>query len=186
MNVTIKVLSNDSFEIKKVQKFLFKQIKKEFGYGYIPEWHQDIVNMEDYYISPDKNDFFIAYDENDKIIASIGIRGYDKNFSEFDQDYSKDKTASIWRLFVDEKYRRCGLASKMFNVAEEFANKKNYESIYLHTHKTLPGAIEFWKKMGFIIFLDENDELKTVHMDKIIHELNMAYHDSAFNYAVEF
>ena len=36
MNVTIKVLSNDSFEIKKVQKFLFKQIKKEFGYGYIP------------------------------------------------------------------------------------------------------------------------------------------------------
>ena len=128
MNVTIKVLSNDSFEIKKVQKFLFKQIKKEFGYGYIPEWHQDIVNMEDYYISPDK----------------------------------------------------------MFNVAEEFANKKNYESIYLHTHKTLPGAIEFWKKMGFIIFLDENDELETVHMDKIIHELNMAYHDSEFNYAVEF
>ena len=69
-------------------------------------------------------------------------------------------------------------------LASALAN--DYESIYLHTHKTLPGAIEFWKKMGFIIFLDENDELETVHMDKIIHELNMAYHDSEFNYAVEF
>ena len=60
MNVDIKELNNDPEQIKKVQKFLFEMIKLEFGYDYVPEWHQDIVNMEDYYIDPERNAFFVA------------------------------------------------------------------------------------------------------------------------------
>ena len=142
MKVTIKKLINDSKMINDVQKFLFDQIKREFGYDYVPEWHQDIMNMESYYINPERNNFFVAYNENCEIIATIGIRAYDKDFPEFRGIYSKNTTSSIWRLFVDRRYRRCGLASKMFSVAETFADNCGYENIYLHTHKTLPGAIE--------------------------------------------
>lgn len=184
MKVTIKKLINDSKMINDVQKFLFGQIKREFGYGYVPEWHQDIVNMESYYINPERNNFFVAYNENCEIIATIGIRAYDKDFPEFRNIYSKNTTSSIWRLFVDRKYRRCGLASKMFSVAETFAKESGYESIYLHTHKTLPGAIEYWTKMGFVVILDSNDELETVHMDKKIQGLEINSNSSVFKYAV--
>ena len=187
MNVIIKPLENDLHLIDKVQKFLFNQIQKEFGHGYVPEWHQDIIKIDDYYINPEKNNFFVAFnDENDEIIATIGLRGYDKNFEEFGNKFSKDKTASIWRLFVLDKYRRCGLASKMFNVAENFANACGYDDIYLHTHKTLDGALEFWSKMGFVVILDSCDELKTVHMDKKIKGFEIDAVRSSFNYAVEF
>ena len=184
MKVIIKKLINDLEMISDVQKFLFAQIKKEFGYDYVPEWHQDVVDMEKYYINPKRNNFFIAYNENCEIIATIGIRAYDKNFPQFRGQFSNDSTSSIWRLFVDEKYRRCGLASKMFSVAESFANEFDYEDIYLHTHKTLPGAIKFWTKMGFIIILDSNDELETVHMDKKIRGLEINTPHSIFKYAV--
>ena len=184
MKVTIKKLINDSKMINDVQKFLFNQIKREFGYGYVPEWHQDIVNMESYYINPERNNFFVAYNENCEIIATIGIRAYDKDFPEFRGIYSKNTTSSIWRLFVERKYRRCGLASKMFSVAETFANGCGYENIYLHTHKTLPGAIEYWTKMGFVVILDSNDELETVHMDKKIQGLEINSNSSVFKYAV--
>ena len=110
MNVTIKPLSNNPKEIEDVKKFLFKMIKLEFGYGYVPEWHQDIVNLEDYYINPERNNFFVAYYETGEIIGTIGIRAYDKDFPEFRHLYSKDTTSSIWRLFVDRRCRRCGLA----------------------------------------------------------------------------
>ena len=68
--ITKEDLLNLSYNRFNFISYMFKsgvatngdEIKKEFGYGYIPEWHQDIVNMEDYYISPDKNDFFIAYE----------------------------------------------------------------------------------------------------------------------------
>lgn len=185
MKVTIKELSNDSMEIKKVQKFLFSMIKQEFGYDYVPEWHQDIVKMEKYYINPKRNNFFVAYTETDEIIATIGIRAYDKDFLEFRHLYSKDSTSSIWRLFVDRRCRRCGMASKMFSIAENFANEAGYDDIYLHTHKTLPGALEFWTKMGFVVSLDANDELETVHMDKKIRGLDINPLASDFSYAVK-
>ena len=184
MNVTIKTLDGNSQQIEDVQKFLFKMIKKEFGYDYVPQWHQDIVKMDEYYINPERNNFFVAYTETGEIISTIGIRGYDKDFPEFRHLYSKEDTSSIWRLFVDERCRRCGLASKMFSIAENFANDVNYDKIYLHTHKTLPGAIEYWTKMGFVVILDSNDELETVHMDKKIQGIQLNHPSSIFQYAV--
>ena len=185
MNVVIKELINDSKQIEDVQNFLFKMIKLEFGYNYVPEWHQDIVNMDEYYINPKRNNFFVAYTETGEIIATIGIRAYDKDFPEFRHLYSKNTTSSIWRLFVDRRCRRCGLASKMFSIAENFANQAGYDDIYLHTHKNLDGALEFWTKMGFVVALDANDELETVHMDKQIRELEMNPLAQDFKYAVK-
>lgn len=185
MEVTIKELGKNSEEIEDVREFLFDMIKKEFGYDYVPEWHQDIVKMDEYYIDPERNNFFVAYLETGEIIATIGIRAYDKDFPEFRHLYSKQTTSSIWRLFVDRRCRRCGLASKMFSIAENFANGVGYDDIYLHTHKTLPGAIEFWTKMGFIVSLDANDELETVHMDKKIHQLQINPSANDFRHAVK-
>lgn len=185
MNVTIKKLSNDSHEIRKVQKFLFNMIKKEFGYGYVPKWHKDIVNLEDYYIAPKRNNFFVAYNENEEIISTIGIRAFDKDFPEFKHSYSNENTSSIWRLFVDKRCRRCGLASRMFGIAENFAKESNYTEIYLHTHKTLDGALDFWVKMGFIVTFDENNELETVHMDKNIYGLEINPGVADFQYVVK-
>lgn len=184
MNVEIRPMSNNSNEIVNVQKFLFKMIKKEFGYDYVPEWHQDIVKMDEYYINPENNNFFVAYNETGEIIATIGIRAYDKDFPEFRHLYSKDTTSSIWRLFVDVRFRRCGLASKMFSIAENFANEAGYDKIYLHTHKNLDGALEFWTKMGFVVALDSNDELETVHMDKKIQKLDISHLSNDYSYAI--
>ena len=57
--------------------------------------------------------------------------------------------------------------------------------IYLHTHKNLDGALEFWTKMGFVVVLDAGDELETVHMDKQIRELEMNPLAQDFKYAVK-
>jgi len=169
MSILIKILENDSKIIRNVQNFLFCQIKREFGYGYVPKFHEDIKNLEKFYILPERNIFLFAFDEDsNRIIATIGLRAYDKDFKEFSEIYSKYSTASVWRLFVDEEYRRCGIASRLFDIIEEFAYVNQYSNIYLHTHKTLDGAIDFWKKMGFKITIDTNNELQTVHMDKTI------------------
>ena len=73
----------------------------------------------------------------------------------------------------------------MFGVAETFANQQDYDFIYLHTHRTLNGALEFWTKMGFVITIDAGDELETVHMDKKIMGIEITSPSSTFNYALE-
>lgn len=185
MKVDIKELNKDSKDLMEIREFLFRMIKKEFGYDYVPNWHQDIMNLDEYYIDPERNAFFVAYSEDGEIIGTIGIRAYDKNFEQFKHLYSNESTSSIWRLFIDRRYRRCGLASKMFSVAENFAKDNGYNDIYLHTHKNLDGALRFWTKMGFVITLDEGDELETVHMEKYIKKLEISPQASILTYTLK-
>jgi ribosomal protein S18 acetylase RimI-like enzyme len=143
-------------------------IKKEYGYGYNPEYHKDIKNLKNIYLLNERNNLFIAKNEKEHIIGTIAIREYDKNFNELKNIYCKKSTASLWRLFVDKQYRRCGIASELVKKTEKFSRKKNYEKLYLHTHKNIKGALDFWQSLNYNITIDTNNKLKTVHMEKTI------------------
>ena len=59
------------------------------------------------------------------------------------------------------------LSSKsLTGVVEEFCYEKDFNEIYLHTQKNLVAGFNFWKKVGFHVTLDTNNELQTVHMVK--------------------
>jgi hypothetical protein len=77
------------------------------------------------------------------------------------------------------------LASKIYSIAENFAKENGFSDIYLHTHRNLDGALEYWTKMGFIIRLDEQDDLETVHMDKHIKKLEISPQASILTYAIK-
>lgn len=167
MEFTIKEIKNDDSEIENVKDFLYGQIKKEYGIGPNMEFHYDIESIDEYYINPSCNSFFIAYFDN-KIVATAGIRAYDKDFEFFKGVYSSHDTASIWRLMVDEEFRRHGLARKLVGVMEDFAKAAGYDKIYLHTHRYLDAALPFWKSVGYEITVEEDDYDETTHMVKYL------------------
>lgn len=167
MDVTIKELSNEACEIESAKEFLYDQIMKVYGIGPTPEFHYDIEGLDEYYVLPSSNAFFVAYD-GDKIVATAAIRSYDRDYEFFRGIYSKEDTASIWRLMVDEEYKRRGIARRLVTAMEEFARKEGYVRIYLHTHRYLDAALSFWKSMGYEITVEEDDYDETNHMVKIL------------------
>lgn len=163
----VKTLQNEDLSKYDVQKFIFNMINDEYGYGYIPDYHQDIINMEKYYLEPENNNFFMAIHHNTKkIIGTIGISAYDKDFPLLKRFYDTKTTASLSRVFVDKPYRRNGIASALVKCGEKFCKEMGYEKVYLHTHKTVPGALDFWISNNYRIVKDTDNDLKTVHMDK--------------------
>lgn len=165
MDFKIREINNDSDEIKLAQSFLFDQIKQVYGIGRMPEYHYDIDDLEKYYILPSRNNFYVAFD-GDKIVATAAIRAYDKDYEMFEGIYTPENTASIWRLMVDKKYRRHGLARNLVGIMEEFARSQSYDKIYLHTHRYLDAAMSFWKSLGYKVTLEEDDYDQTNHMLK--------------------
>ena len=165
MNINVREIKDNDLEINAAKDFLFNQIDKEYHIGPTPKFHYDIFDLRDYYISPDKSNFFVAID-GDKIVATAAIRPYDKDYEFFKGIYSKDDTASIWRLMVDKEYRRNGLARILVELIEDFARIEDYDRIYLHSHRYLEAAIPFWKSMGYETTLEEDDYDETTHMIK--------------------
>ncbi len=165
MNIEIREINDNENEIRLVQDFLYDQIMKEYGIGPNPKFHYDIDGIGEYYILPERNNFFIAWD-GDKIVATGAVRAYDKDYEMFKGIYSKENTASIWRLMVDETYRRHGLARNIVSRMEDFARSQSYDKMYLHTHRYLDAALSFWKSLGYEITVEEDDYDETSHMVK--------------------
>lgn len=167
MDLIIREVRNNPEEIEAVKEFLYGQIMNEYGIGPTPKFHYDIEGMVEYYILPCESNLYIALD-GEKIIATAAIRAYDVDYEAIKGMYSKEDTASIWRLMVDEKYRRHGIARKLVCTMEEFAKNEGYDKIYLHTHRYLESGIPFWTSAGYEITIEEDDYDETTHMVKYL------------------
>ena len=165
MDMEIREIKDDESEINSVKDFLFNQINLEYHIGPTPKFHYDIFGLNEYYIAPANSNLFVALDD-EKIVATVAIRPYDKDFEFFKGIYSKEDTASIWRLMVDKDYRRNGLARMLVRCVEDFAGNKGYCRIYLHTHRYLGSGLPFWKSVGYEITVEEDDYDETTHMVK--------------------
>lgn len=162
-------MQKNDIALYRVKEFLFDIINREFGFGYVPEYHMDICDMETCYLKPKKNTFFLAIHKNTKkLIGAAGIRAYDKDFEIFKDVYDPKSTASICRVFVDKNWRRNGIGSSLVSLAEDFCKRRGYAKVYLHTHKTVRGSLNFWLSNGYEIVKDTKNELGTVHMEKIL------------------
>lgn len=171
MNIEIMELEEEHIDKYDVEGFLFKMIKDNYDLDYVPEYHYDVKNLPKYYIEPEKNNFYIVIDTNtDKLIGTTGVRSYDRKNSVKNRQYSKEDTASIYRVFIDENYRHNKIATRLMKCVEEFCKKNYYSQIYLHTQKESYGALPFWLSQDFQIVHDTKDKMGTVHMEKILTE----------------
>ena len=82
--------------------------------------------------------------------------------------FSGSEEASIYRVFVEKKYRHQKIATKLIQKVEEFCKNKNYREIYLHTQRPSYGALPFWLNQEFKIVEDTGDEMGTIHMEKVL------------------
>ena len=163
MYYSIEKLEDQPHLIDDTKEYLFKKIKEEFGLDYVPEYHYDIVDLEKTYINPKRNSFYIALNSNKEIIGTLGIRGYDKQFEFFKYKYNTNKTASLWRTYIDKEYKRHKIGTKLVQIAEDFAKDKQYEEIYLHTQKDLIEGYYFWSSLDYNKTYINDD---TIHMEK--------------------
>lgn len=169
MKIRIEQLTKDLIIKYNIKEYLFHMIKDSYGINYTPEYHYDIMNLEKYYITPQKSNFYIAIDKDgNKIAGTAAIRAYDKNYNIKNKIYTPEHTASLYRIFTTPEYRHKKIATNLLEKIEEFCAEVGYDEIYLHAQNDSYGALSFWLHNHYEITEKKNDKLGTIHMEKVI------------------
>ncbi|HEU5129835.1 MAG TPA: GNAT family N-acetyltransferase [Glycomyces sp.] len=131
-------------------------VYRDFGHGYLPQYHADIVDLESFYLAPEDHALFVA-ERDGAVVATAGVREQTPTAPphpvEVASRFERGRTASLYRVYVRPEHRRRGLAGALVDACLDFiASRERYTGVYLHTDARTPGAFEFWSHRGEVVF----------------------------------
>lgn len=138
-------------------------VYRDFGTGYVPRWHGDIVDPASAYLVPARHTLLVAVDERDASVvatAALDSRGplHPPNPRHVAERYPSGATAQLRRVYVRPEHRRRGLARRLVTELLAFAAADGgYRAVYLHTDPAVTGAEGFWRSLGKVVHDERED-----------------------------
>lgn len=163
-----RVIAIQEHQMKDAIDFAMRVRKEVFPMLDHEELPVDLEQFKEHYMDSAVTVFLVAVTEDNEIVGSIGILPYDGRIEAVNGQYPEQSAAEIVKCYVDSKYRRYGIGSLLVRELQKVVAELHYTTLYLHTHRFLPGAVDFWKRQGYVVVVEQDDDWQTVHMDKLL------------------
>ncbi|MGW4634438.1 GNAT family N-acetyltransferase [Nocardia sp. NPDC004415] len=142
-----------------------------FGIGYLPEYHQDVIDPDTAYLRHPRNRLWVA-ELDGVVVATTAIRAqgpaHPPHPAELAARYPDETTAQLFRVYVRPEHQRHGLATRLVQAAvAHVRDTPAFDRLYLHTDARTPGALEFWQTFGRIVHdaRGPHSGFQTVHLE---------------------
>ncbi|MEV0620460.1 GNAT family N-acetyltransferase [Nonomuraea sp. NPDC050404] len=161
----------EKHDLEGARQVMLDTFYREFGYGYQPQWHWDVIDLEGTYLLPERHTLIVAL-HGDQVVGTTAIRAGGPKTPPHPEwlakRYPDDDTAQLFRVYVAPPHRRHGLAREMVTQARHFVAAQGYRALYLHTDTRVEGAEKFWSSLAEPVF-DARDgdpeHFQTVHFE---------------------
>ncbi|MGV9452104.1 GNAT family N-acetyltransferase [Streptomyces sp. NPDC003635] len=144
-------------DVDGARSVMLDTVYRDFGSGYVPRWHRDIVDPQGAYTAPERHALLVAVEAATGEVVATGAldsRGpaHPPNPRELAERYPSGPTAQLRRIYVRPEHRRRGLARRLVEELLDFAVADGgYRAVYLHTDPRVPGAEAFWRSLGKVV-----------------------------------
>jgi GNAT superfamily N-acetyltransferase len=151
-------------DLDEARAVMLDTVYRDFGTGYMPHWHADIIDPGQFYVVPPRHTLLVAVDEEDETVAAtaaLDARGpvHPPNPRWLAERYPSGETAQLRRVYTRPEHRRHGLARQLVEELLDFARADGgYRSVYLHTDPHSPGAMGLWRTLGKVV-CDEREDV---------------------------
>ncbi|MER5376600.1 GNAT family N-acetyltransferase [Streptomyces sp. NPDC002553] len=154
-------------DLDGARALMLDTVYRDFGTGYVPRWHGDIIDPAAAYLIPDRHTLLVALDADGEVVATgaLDSRGplHPPNPRHIAERYPSGATAQLRRVYVRREHRRRGLARRLVAGLLAFAAADGgYRSVYLHTDPSVEGAEGFWRSIGTVVH-DEREDPAAAH-----------------------
>jgi GNAT superfamily N-acetyltransferase len=172
-----------SGDLDGARAVMLDTVYRDFGTGYVPRWHGDIIDPRAAYLVPARHTLLVAVEGAEgeggggEVVATAALdsRGpvHPPNPLHVAERYPCGTTAQLRRVYVRREHRRRGLARRLVAELLAFAAEDGgYRSVYLHTDPAVEGSEGFWRSLGEIVHDERADPgggQRIVHFDVPLH-----------------
>jgi len=150
-------------DLDVVRALMIQVFEQDFGYGYNPDFHGDVDDLQGVYLDNPRHTLLVAVDRTTgALLGTGGIRsgGLKPAFNHawLVEKYDPERTAQLVRVYTARESRGRGVARALVNALLQFvAEEGSYDVLALHTDPRSPGAERFWRSMPTTLILDDRD-----------------------------
>ncbi|MFB7086093.1 GNAT family N-acetyltransferase [Streptomyces sp. NPDC056296] len=149
-------------DLDAARAVMLDTVYRDFGTGYVPRWHGDIIDLDGAYVAPERHTLLVAVDAEGEAVATAALdsRGpaHPPNPRHVAEKYPSGFTAQLRRVYVRPEHRRRGLARRLVDELLEFAAADGgYQAVYLHTDPVVTGAEPFWRSLAKVVHDERED-----------------------------
>ncbi|MEV5725002.1 GNAT family N-acetyltransferase [Streptomyces pharetrae] len=150
-------------DLDAARAVMLDTVYRDFGTGYVPRWHGDVIDPAAAYLTPARHTLLVAVEPEDgDVVATAALDAlgpaHPPNPLEVAERFPSGTTAQLRRVYVRPEHRRRGLARRLVAELLAFAEADGgYRSVYLHTDPSVPGAENFWRSLGKVV-RDERED----------------------------
>ncbi|MFE0796078.1 GNAT family N-acetyltransferase [Streptomyces mutabilis] len=149
-------------DLDAARAVMLDTVYRDFGTGYVPHWHGDIIDLAGAYVTPARHTLLVAVDAQGEVVATAALdsRGpaHPPNPLHVAERYPSGVTAQLRRVYVRPEHRRRGLARRLVDELLAFAAADGgYRAVYLHTDPAVTGAEPFWRSLAKVVHDERED-----------------------------
>jgi ribosomal protein S18 acetylase RimI-like enzyme len=147
-------------DLPQVHALMLRILDEDYGYGFKPELHADVADLQGYYLANPRHTLIVAVDgDTEEIIAAVAVRAAgvpDNRRPRWLLDrYDGVTSAEICRLSFAPEPRRRGAGRAVVEAARRWiAREGGYRVIQLHTNARPENAGPFWFAMPTTVIWD--------------------------------
>lgn len=151
MNYSI-TRATQALHLEGARRVVLDVARRDLGYGYVPEWHWDLDDLEGVYVRNPRQAMFVAM-HGEQVVGTCALRmggpASPPHPAWLAERYSDpQQVAQLLRLAVLPEHRRKGLARELVGRVWEFAAADARTTMLcLHTNAKVQGAEDFWRSL---------------------------------------
>lgn len=168
---TFSVRTAEPRDLPGARALMLRCFEEDFGYGYQPQFHADVDDLQGSYLDHPRHTLLVAVDDaSGEIIGTSGIRsgGLKPQFNPawLVERYDPDTTAQLVRVFTSRAWRGRGVARALVRATQHAAwHLPGYRVLALHSDPRSPGAERFWTAAATLIHDDRDGPSGSLHFE---------------------
>lgn len=166
-------------DFAEARAVIVRVLDEDLKTGYRPEIHWDIDDMQGSYLDNRRQALFVAVDRaSGLVVGTIAVRTDGPTSPPHPrwlaEQYAPDTACQLFRAYIAREHRRRGIARTLVEAARRFIRDEGgYDTIYLHTNPSVPGAEPFWRSMPTREIFDSRREEGAPGTNALHFELKM-------------